>query len=45
VLDQASGRVLARLVTGALPHFASPVLSGDRLLIGTLAGVTAFTGA
>ncbi|SEM00712.1 PQQ-binding-like beta-propeller repeat protein [Streptacidiphilus jiangxiensis] len=45
VIDQASGRVLARLATGALPHFASPVLSGDRLLIGTLAGVTAFTGA
>jgi hypothetical protein len=37
--------VLARLTTGTLPHFASPVLTGDRLLIGTMTGVTAFTGA
>jgi DNA-binding beta-propeller fold protein YncE len=44
-LDQASGRVLAQVPTGTLPHFASPVLSGDRVLIGTTAGVTAFTGA
>ncbi len=44
-LDQADGRVLAQVATGELPHFASPVLSGDRVLIGTAAGVTAFTGA
>jgi outer membrane protein assembly factor BamB len=44
-LDQASGRVLAQVATGPLPHFASPVLSGDRVLIGTTAGVTSFTGA
>ncbi|RAG80296.1 hypothetical protein DN069_38940 [Streptacidiphilus pinicola] len=45
VLAPATGRVLARLATGPLPHFASPVLSGDRVLIGTTTGVTAFTGA
>jgi outer membrane protein assembly factor BamB len=45
VLDPASGRVLARVATGTLPHFASPVLSGGRVLIGTSAGVTAFAGA
>ena len=45
LLDPATGRVLTRLATGTLPHFASPVLSGDRVLIGTMSGVTAFTGA
>ncbi len=44
-LDQASGRVLTQVVAGSLPHFVSPVLSGDRVLIGTAAGVTAFGGA
>jgi polyvinyl alcohol dehydrogenase (cytochrome) len=30
---------------GQLPHFASPSLSGGLLLVGTLTGVTAVTGA
>ena len=44
-LDPASGRVLQRAATGPVPHFASPVLTGDRVLLGTSSGVTAFTGA
>ncbi len=44
-LDQTSGRVLAQVATDTLPHFVSPVLSGDRVLIGTGTGVTAFGGA
>jgi hypothetical protein len=30
---------------GALPHFASPSLSGGLVLTGTMTGVTAVTGA
>ncbi|WP_051944119.1 outer membrane protein assembly factor BamB family protein [Streptacidiphilus rugosus] len=45
-LDQATGRVLARATTeGPLPHFASPVLTGGRVLLGTGDGVVAFSGA
>jgi polyvinyl alcohol dehydrogenase (cytochrome) len=45
-LSPASGQVRSQLrVAGALPHFVSPSLSGRLLLIGTLAGVTAVSGA
>jgi polyvinyl alcohol dehydrogenase (cytochrome) len=45
-LNPASGRVRYQVqVGGALPHFVSPSLSGGLLLIGTLTGVTAVSGA
>ena len=45
-LDQSTGRVRHRIALGsALPHFASPSLSGDLAFVGTLAGVTAVRGA
>jgi hypothetical protein len=45
-LSQATGRALAQAPTGGpLPHFASPVLTGNRVLLGTGDGVVAFTGA
>jgi outer membrane protein assembly factor BamB len=45
-LSPANGQVRARLrVAGALPHFVSPSLSGSLVLIGTLTGVTAVSGA
>ncbi|GAA2828336.1 hypothetical protein GCM10010441_60970 [Kitasatospora paracochleata] len=43
-VDPASGHVLQHAEVGAeLPHFASPVLAGGRVLVGTADGVTAFT--
>lgn len=45
-LDQATGQVRFQIQLGsALPHFASPSLSGRLALIGTLHGVVAVTGA
>jgi hypothetical protein len=45
-LNPVTGRVRAALrVAGALPHFVSPALSGSLVLIGTLTGVTAVSGA
>ncbi|MCW2938700.1 MAG: hypothetical protein JWN00_1685 [Actinomycetia bacterium] len=40
-LDQGTGKVLQRLTVGDLPHFASPTLSGDLALVGTMTGVVA----
>ncbi|WP_051939480.1 outer membrane protein assembly factor BamB family protein [Phaeacidiphilus oryzae] len=45
VLDAATGRQLASLALGTLPHFVSPVLAGGRAYVGTTAGVTAIGGA
>jgi len=42
-LDAATGATRASISVGALPHFASPSLSGKVVLIGTNAGVTAVT--
>lgn len=45
-LDPATGRVRQRISLGsALPHFASPSLSGRLALIGTTGGVVAVRGA
>jgi outer membrane protein assembly factor BamB len=45
-LDQATGAVRQQIgMGGELPHFVSPALSGDLVLIGTTTGVTAVTGA
>ncbi|HEY3952829.1 MAG TPA: PQQ-binding-like beta-propeller repeat protein [Streptosporangiaceae bacterium] len=45
-LSQATGRVRQHIsLGGALPHFASPSLSGGLVLTGTMTGVTAVTGA
>jgi len=45
-LNQRTGRVVHRLRLGSpLPHFASPSLSGRLVLLGTLHGVVAVTGA
>jgi outer membrane protein assembly factor BamB len=45
-LSPSTGRVKHQVGLGsALPHFASPSLSGDLALVGTLAGVTAVRGA
>jgi polyvinyl alcohol dehydrogenase (cytochrome) len=45
-LNPSTGRVRHRIGLGsALPHFASPSLSGDLVLTGTLKGVTAVRGA
>jgi outer membrane protein assembly factor BamB len=44
-LDQARGTVLAQLPVGAVPHFASPTLSGHRAYAGTMDGVVAVNGA
>ncbi|MFI9325781.1 PQQ-binding-like beta-propeller repeat protein [Kitasatospora aureofaciens] len=44
-LDPATGRILQQTATDPLPHFASPVLTGSRILLGTTTGVTAFDGA
>jgi PQQ-like domain len=44
-LSPASGKVRQQIrVAQALPHFASPSLSGGLVLIGTLTGVTAISG-
>jgi len=45
-LNPATGRPVQKLAIGSeLPHFASPTLSGPLVLIGTLHGVVAVTGA
>ncbi len=45
-LSQAAGRVRYQIGLGsALPHFASPSLSGNLVLVGTSTGVTAVRGA
>lgn len=45
-LDPSTGRVRHQIGLGsALPHFASPSLSGDLVFTGTLSGVTAVRGA
>jgi outer membrane protein assembly factor BamB len=45
-LSPATGQVRSQLqVAGALPHFVSPSLSGSLVLVGTLTGVTAVSGA
>jgi outer membrane protein assembly factor BamB len=45
-LSQATGQVRQQIgLGGPLPHFASPSLSGDLVLTGTSAGVTAVRGA
>ena len=45
-LDAATGHARATIGLGsALPHFASPSLSGPLVLIGTLGGVVAVSGA
>jgi polyvinyl alcohol dehydrogenase (cytochrome) len=45
-LNQSTGRVRHQIGLGsALPHFASPSLSGDLVFTGTLTGVTAVRGA
>ncbi|MFE3193978.1 PQQ-binding-like beta-propeller repeat protein [Nocardia sp. NPDC059240] len=41
-LDPATGNVLAQYATGPLPHFATPTLAGDMLVLGTLAGLEYF---
>jgi outer membrane protein assembly factor BamB len=44
-LDPATGRVRHRIgLVSALPHFASPSLSGRLAFVGTLSGVTAVHG-
>jgi putative cell wall-binding protein/outer membrane protein assembly factor BamB len=40
-LNAASGATVGQISVGSLPHFASPSLSGNLVLIGTLSGVTA----
>ena len=42
-LAEDTGRELATAPAGAVNRFASPVRSGDRLLVPTLAGITALT--
>jgi len=45
-LNAGTGQVMHQIAVGsALPHFASPTLSGGLVLIGTLHGVVAVTGA
>jgi polyvinyl alcohol dehydrogenase (cytochrome) len=43
-LDQANGTTKAQLGIGAVPHFASPTLSGNHAYIGTTSGVVAVSG-
>jgi YVTN family beta-propeller protein len=44
-LDQRTGKVIAQVPTGELPHFASPTLSGSTAYVGTMHGVVAVDGA
>ncbi len=45
-LDPASGQTRHRISLGCtLPHFVSPSLSGPLVLVGTMTGVTAVSGA
>ncbi len=40
-LDPATGRVIASISVGALPHFASPTLWNGQVFVGTMSGVVA----
>ena len=44
-LDEGSGRALHSVSVGTTVRFATPALSGSLLLVGTLAGITAVSGA
>ena len=45
-LGESAGRIRQRIALGsALPHFVSPTLSGGLILVGTLSGVVAVSGA
>jgi len=44
-LDPADGHIQQRAQLGPVPHFATPTLSGGRVFVGTLDGVTALSGA
>jgi outer membrane protein assembly factor BamB len=44
-LEPATGAVRAQLAVGALPHFASPTLSGNHAYLGAMDGVLAISGA
>jgi outer membrane protein assembly factor BamB len=45
-LDPSTGAVRQKItVANALPHFVSPSLAGSLVLIGTMTGVTAVSGA
>ncbi|HKN55098.1 MAG TPA: PQQ-binding-like beta-propeller repeat protein [Amycolatopsis sp.] len=44
-LNPANGAVRAQLTVGALPHFASPTLSGTHAYLGAMDGVVAVSGA
>jgi outer membrane protein assembly factor BamB len=39
-LDPATGATLGSIAVGAVPHFASPTLWQDQILVGTLAGIS-----
>jgi outer membrane protein assembly factor BamB len=43
-LDPSTGATLQSISTGAVPHFATPMLSGGMAFVGTLAGVIAISG-
>ncbi len=42
-LDSSSGTVITTVMVGAASRFATPTLSGNQLLVGTLSGVAAVT--
>jgi streptogramin lyase len=44
-LDPATGTVRTQAPIGAVPHFASPTVAGDRAYVGTTSGVVAMAGA
>jgi outer membrane protein assembly factor BamB len=44
-LDPATGKAKQHVSVGEMPHFASPTLSGDLALVGTMHGVVAVSGA
>jgi outer membrane protein assembly factor BamB len=44
-LDPRTGKTRGQVTVGTLPHFASPTLSGNLALIGTMHGVVAVSGA
>jgi outer membrane protein assembly factor BamB len=44
-LDPSTGAKLQSISVGAVPHFATPMLSGGMAFVGTLTGVFAVNGA
>ena len=42
-LDPATGATLGSIAVGAVPHFVSPTLWQDRVLVGTMAGISSVT--